>query len=575
MPFADVAEATGLSKYPALAAYLEQTEAVEQRQAVAEPAVPPRPASPPRVPRTRALGTVAAHGLRVLLGHAEDERESAGTRPTRSAQPPHPPSAQPPRSRSAQPPHPPSAQPPRSLADRPPRSRSDRPSRRATPSPATPATPLRIPPAHLRAALLAGAVAVTGLWAVQVHPSARLDALFATGAHLTGLLAGYGVLVMLFLMARVPAVEHGVGADRLARWHAWGGRWVLSLCVGHTVLALCGYAVHRGTDLLTAGTELLGYPALAAATLGTGLLIAVGVTSARAVRRRVTHETWRALHLLTYLAAALAFAHQLAGPEIAGSKFAAWTWTLLHTTVAALLVWYRLVVPVRQALRHALRVTEVRREGPEVVSVLIQGAGLDELRAEPGQFFRWRFLQRRLWHTALPFSLSAPVREDTLRITVKAAGNHTRRMRRLRPGTRVLATGPFGALTAHRRTRRKVLLLAGGVGITPMRALFETLSGGPGDLTLLYRANNAAQLVLRDELEAIAADRQAALHYLLGPSGASFDPLAPQALRNLVPDLAEHDVYLCGPPRMAEAATAALIRAGVPEQHIHAENFTF
>ncbi|MBC9716141.1 ferredoxin reductase family protein [Streptomyces sp. TRM66268-LWL] len=439
----------------------------------------------------------------------------------------------------------------------------------------TPAAPLRISPARLRSSLLAGAAAVTALWAVQVHPSARLDALFATGAHLSGLLAGYGVLVMLFLMARVPAVEHGVGADRLARWHAWGGRWVIGLCVGHTVLALCGYAVHRGTDLLTAGGELLGYPALAAATLGTGLLIAVAVTSARAVRRRVAHETWRALHLLTYLAAALAFAHQLAGPEIAGSMLAVWTWTLLHTTVAALLFWYRLVVPVRQALRHALRVTEVRREGPEVVSVMIQGEGLDELRAEPGQFFRWRFLQRRLWHTALPFSLSAPVRENTLRITVKAAGNHTRRMRRLRPGTRVLATGPFGALTAHRRTRRKVLLLAGGVGITPMRALFETLPGGPGEVTLLYRANNAAQLVLREELEAIAATRQAALHYLLGPSDASFDPLAPQALRNLVPDLAEHDVYLCGPPRMAEAATAALVRAGVPEEHIHAENFTF
>ncbi|WP_328708092.1 ferredoxin reductase family protein [Streptomyces mesophilus] len=572
VPVADVAAAAGLSKYPALAAYLEQTEAVEQRHAVAGPAVPPRPASPPRVPRTRAMGTVAAHGLRVLLGHTEDERGSAGARPTRSAQPqPHPRSdrlSEPaPRIRTQ-------PQPQAQLRPQPQVRPQPQPHPR-TPSPATPASPLRIPPAHLRAGLLAGAVAVTGLWAVQVHPSARLDALFATGAHLTGLLAGYGVLVMLFLMARVPAVEHGVGADRLARWHAWGGRWVLSLCVGHTVLALCGYAVHRGTDLLTAGAELLGYPALAAATLGTGLLIAVGVTSARAVRRRVTHETWRALHLLTYLAAALAFAHQLAGPEIAGSKFAAWTWTLLHTTVAALLVWYRLVVPVRQALRHALRVTEVRREGPDVVSVLIQGAGLDELRAEPGQFFRWRFLQRRLWRTALPFSLSAPVREDTLRITVKAAGNHTRRMRRLRPGTRVLATGPFGALTAHRRTRRKVLLLAGGVGITPMRALFETLPGGPGDLTLLYRANNAAQLVLRDELEAIAADRQAALHYLLGPSDASFDPLAPQALRNLVPDLAEHDVYLCGPPRMAEAATAALIRAGVPEQHIHAENFTF
>ncbi len=547
MVVGEVVGGSGLGKYPALAAYIEQTEGWAEADSVeplmppvpVEPLMPPVPVQPPRVPRTRAIGTAAAHGLRVLLGHTEGEAAAPAAARSRRARTAQPATAQPATARRVPPHH------------------------------------LRISPKQLRLALLTGAAAVTALWAVQVRVSARLDALFATGAHLSGLLAGYGVLVMVFLMARVPAVEHGVGADRLAGWHAWGGRWVLSLCVGHTALALCGYAVHRGTDLLTAGGELLGYPALAAAALGTGLLIAVGVTSARAVRRRVTHETWRALHLLTYLAAALAFAHQLAGPEIAGSMLAVWVWTLLHTTVAALLVWYRLVVPARQALRHGLRVAEVRREGPDVVSVLIQGAGLDELRAEPGQFFRWRFLRRRLWHTALPFSLSAPVRGNTLRITVKAAGNHTRRIRRLRPGTRVLATGPFGALTAHRRTRRKVLLLAGGVGITPMRALFETLPGGPGDLTLLYRANNAAQLVLREELEAIAASRQAALHYLLGPSDASFDPLAPQALRNLVPDLAEHDVYLCGPPGMAQAAQVALVRAGVPEEHIHAENFTF
>ncbi|MDI3406304.1 ferredoxin reductase family protein [Streptomyces cavernicola] len=438
-----------------------------------------------------------------------------------------------------------------------------------------PVRPIRVDPRVLRTTLTAGAALVTALWAAQAHYSARLDALFATGAHLTGLLAAYGVLVMLFLMARVPAVEHGVGADRLARRHALGGRWVLTLCAAHTLLALCGYAAHTGDDLLSAAADLLGYPALAAAALGTALLGAVGVSSARALRRRVPHETWRALHLLTYVGAGLAFAHQLAGPDLAGSVLAGWLWSLLHATVAVLLVWYRLVVPVRQALRHSLRVREVTVEGPDVVSVVMQGIGLDELRAEPGQFLRWRFLQRRLWHTALPFSLSAPVRDDRVRITVKAVGAHTRRVRRLRPGTRVLATGPFGALTAHRRSRRKVLLLAGGVGITPMRALFETLPCAPGDLTLLYRASSAEQLALRAELESIAAARGACLHFLLGPSDASFDPLAPQALRNLVPELAAHDVYLCGPPGMARAATTALVRAGVPAERIHAENFTY
>ncbi|MGW1884865.1 hypothetical protein ACWCP0_21450, partial [Streptomyces sp. NPDC001970] len=137
--------------------------------------------------------------------------------------------------------------------------------------------PVRIPPRALRHGLAAGAGGVVLLRAVQVEPAARLDALFATGAHLSGLLAGYGILVMLLLMARVPVIEHGVGADRLARLHARGGRHVLCLCLclGHALLALCGYAAHTGTDLLAATVELLGYGGIAAATAGT-----------RAARRR-------------------------------------------------------------------------------------------------------------------------------------------------------------------------------------------------------------------------------------------------------------------------------------------------
>ncbi len=429
--------------------------------------------------------------------------------------------------------------------------------------------------------MLGGAGLVALLWAAQVRPSARLDALFATAAHLTGLLAGYGVLVLLYLMARVPAVEHGVGADRLARWHALGGRHVLLLCLGHALFALCGYAAHQGVDVVCAVRELFRYPAVAAAFAGTALLAAVGVTSARAVRRRVSHETWRGVHLLVYLAASLAFGHQLAGPDLA---VAGWFWALAHATVAVLLVWYRAVVPVRQALRHALRVAEVRIEGPGVVSLVVYGEHVGNCArnrasscaggSPPATAGRCP-QQRRLWHTALPFSLSAPVRGHALRITVKALGGHSRRIRRLRPGTRVIATGPFGALTAARRTRPKVLLIAGGVGITPMRALFETLPGGPGEITLLYRAGAEEHLVLRSELEAIAAERQAGLHYLLGSSDAAYDPLAPQALLALVPDLTEHDVYPCGPPGMAGATQRALLRAGVPAGRIHSECFSF
>ncbi|MFF5209233.1 ferric reductase-like transmembrane domain-containing protein [Streptosporangium sp. NPDC000396] len=436
-------------------------------------------------------------------------------------------------------------------------------------------TPPKVSPRVFLRSVIAGGGLVIGLWAVQVVPSLRASALLATGAHLTGLLAGYGIWVALLLMARIPAVELGVGADRLARWHAFGGRWVLGLSVAHTLLALWGFAAHTGTGAAGAVRGLVGYPALAAATVGILILAAVGVISARAVRRMVTYEAWRSVHLLAYLGAALAFAHQPAGPDLAGIPVLAWIWSIMHAQVAVLLVWYRLIVPVRQALRHSLRVAGVFAEGPGVVSVYMVGKDLNALQVEPGQFFRWRFMTRRLWRTALPFSLSAPIWEDTLRITVQVVGGHTRRIRRLRPGTRVLATGPFGAMTGRSRTRRKVLLLAGGVGITPMRALFETLPGGPGDITLLYRASSADRLVFTAELEAIARRRHRRLHYLLGSSRGIGNPLTPAKLREVVPDIAEHDAYVCGPPQMTAASIGVLRRAGIPRRRIHFELFEF
>ena len=110
-------------------------------------------------------------------------------------------------------------------------------------------------------------------------------------------------------------------------------------------------------------------------------------------------------------------------------------------------------------------------------------------RPRQGQFFRWRFLTRSTWHASYPFSLSAPPTNDRLRITIKALGLGTRLLHDLHPGTVVLAEGPYGALTGRRR-RPRVLLVAGGVGITPMRVLFETLDLPGEDLTLVYRVPN-------------------------------------------------------------------------------------
>jgi ferredoxin-NADP reductase len=432
-----------------------------------------------------------------------------------------------------------------------------------------------VPPQALLALIFGGAALVLALWWHGTPAVTGLDGWLTGAGRITGLLAGYGCAVLLGLMARVPAVDRGVGTDRLARWHAIGGRYVVSLTVAHTLLIIWGYAVTAGTGVLhETATVVADYPEMLKTTAGFLLLLGVGVTSARAARRRLPYEAWQLLHLGTYLAIFLAFSHQLVnGADFAGNRLAQGAWYALYITVAVLLAWYRFAVPVRRGLRHRLRVAAVRPEAPGVVSVYFTGEHLDELRAEPGQFFRWRFLAPGLWWTASPYSLSAPATRHRLRITVKAAGGHSRALAGLRPGTRVWAEGPYGGFTAARRRRhRKTLLLAGGVGITPLRTLFETL---PGEVTLLYFARRPEDLALRAELDQIAAARRGRVHYFVDEPAVHSCPLTAPALRRLIPDVAGHDVYLCGPPGMTRAAKQALREAGVRQRHIHDESFEF
>ncbi len=436
---------------------------------------------------------------------------------------------------------------------------------------------LRLPPFAGLALIGAGGAAVLLLWIQDTVYVSGLGGWLTNAGRITGLMAGYAVVVLLALMARVPAVERGIGADRLARWHAMGGRYTVGLALAHTLLIIWGYAVTAHTDVVgQTATFITTYPDVLMATVAMFLLVGVGISSARAARRKLRYETWHAIHLYTYVAVALAFSHQFAtGADFVDLKVRV-LWSAFYIVVAGLLLWFRLVTPLRAAVRHQLRVVAVHRENRNVVSVVIKGRRLEKLDIESGQFFRWRFLTRELWWAANPYSLSAAPRPNLLRITVKVVGAHSAALSQLRPGTRVLAEGPYGALTGARRTRRKVLLLAGGMGVTPLRALFETLPGAPGEIEMIYRANSSDDLVLRSELDAIAVKREAHIHYLLGSRRrGSENQFTGARLTRLVPDIRIRDVYLCGPEPMMLAARTGLRAAGVPRRRIHHESFSF
>ncbi|GLZ49849.1 oxidoreductase [Actinomycetospora sp. NBRC 106375] len=412
---------------------------------------------------------------------------------------------------------------------------------------------------------------------------------WATGldslGRLTGLLASVLLLVQVILMARVPLLEQAFGQDRLARIHRLVGFTSFTGMLAHIGLITWGYAAGDLARVPAEAWDLtVDYPGMLLAVAGTACLVMVVITSVRAARSRLRYESWHLLHLYAYLGVGLALPHQLwTGQEFLEStaRTVFW-WTLWALAAGSVLLW-RIALPLRRSLRHRLVVTSVVDEGDGCVSVHLSGQHLAELDVRAGQFFGWRFLTGPGWTRAHPFSLSAAPDGRSLRITVKDLGDGSRALRRLRPGTRALVEGPFGRLADRAGSNGRVALVGAGVGITPLRALAEELGEAGRDVVVLHRFTD--EPLFAHEFTVLARECGIGLIPLPGPRRASDSWLGDgvggplrhtddlTALLARVPDIAERDVYVCGPEPWTRLVRQTLSAAGTPTDRVHSETF--
>ena len=404
--------------------------------------------------------------------------------------------------------------------------------------------------------------------------------------RLTGLVASDLLLIQVLLMARIPLVEKTYGQDELARRHRLVGFWSFNLMVLHIVAITLGYAATSPKGLWgTIVDFVLNYPGMLLAVGATVALVMVVVTSIKAARSRLRYESWHLLHLYAYLGVGLALPHQLwTGKDFLTSPAATVYWWTMWAAAAGSVLFWRVGQPLVRSLRHRLVVQEVRSESDTVTTIVMAGRNLHRLPVQAGQFMQWRFLGGPGLTRAHPYSLSAAPDGKTLRITAAHLGDGSAGLASLRPGTKVLFEGPYGRLHEGVRTRRKVLLMASGIGITPMRALLEAMDQRPGDVTLVYRVRSDQDRIFVDELSTLAASRRAKFFVVTGHRASNRPSWLPQhaahlgdveALRQLVPDVAKHDVFICGSPGWMDAAEQAVIAAGVPSGHVHLERFTY
>ena len=430
------------------------------------------------------------------------------------------------------------------------------------------------------AALLLGAglglTLALQLTTVRTSDFTSVYAALASASRLSALVGTYFAIVGIFVVARMPWVERGVGHDRLVTWHRKLGPWSLYLIGAHVFFIVMSSAGQDGVMLAVEMWQMLNsmawmWPALA----GFILMVMAGVTSYKKARAKMSYETWWIIHVYTYIAIAASFMHQvLNGQMFVGHPLNRLYWTFLYVAMAVCVIYYRFGIPLWRSLQLNLVVDKVVVEGPGVISVIMKGRNLDRLAAQGGQFFGWRFLTKGHALMSHPYSLSAAPTKNHLRITVKDLGDHSRSLAFLRPGTRVFVEGPYGAFTAGRSTRPHVVLIGGGVGITPVRALMDEFNGG-AQIDVIFRASREEDLVLKAEMDYLAnnSGESMRIHYLVG--SRKNHPMDARSMKALVPTFADSDIYICGPAPLVSAVRKAAEDLGVPKNRFHDEAFAF
>ena len=426
--------------------------------------------------------------------------------------------------------------------------------------------------------VLAANILVTGaFWWRGSSPllefGAASSVLIALG-RLMGLALQLTILLQIILISRLPLVEKPFGFDKLNRAHRSVGLVLVATIVLHPLLLLTGYSMASGTN---AWVQLVVFwttwPYAWLAVIALGIFLLAGALSYPWIRRRLRYGTWHGTHLLMYFAIGFAFRHQFNSEDLsAGAAYR--YWYALNFTVFGILIVFRFLRPFTLYARHRFVVARVAPESADVTSIYIGGRDMERFAFDPGQYVHVSFMKKGL-REPHPFSLSAAPDGTHLRLSIKNSGDFTSRIRTLlEPGVKLLLEGPFGRFTERAAKTDKYLFIAGGIGITPIRSMLETLSKRKADAILLYGNRAPADVVFGSELDALGVVRHDVFSQGV-PAGAESGRIDEEKVRRLVPDFMERDVYVCGPPLMMDKLIAMLRKLGVPRSRIHYEKFSY
>ncbi len=402
---------------------------------------------------------------------------------------------------------------------------------------------------------------------------------FISLGRLCGLFAVYAVLLQLVLIGRSPWIEKIFGLDKLSRIHRLNGKIAICFILLHPLLLTLGYSLDRKTGFIHQFLFFVTkFEDVFEAFIAVILFSFIVFLSLSIARKRLKYETWYYVHIFNYLAIFLAWSHQLKnGEDFLSNNLFVFYWYGLYIFVLINHILFRFIRPWFNFFKYRFYVTDIIHETDDVISVIITGKNIENFKVKPGQFLIVRFLTKDLWWQAHPFSFSKYPDGQSIRLSIKNVGDFTSVIPRIKKGSYVYIDGPFGIFTKEVITKEKILFIAGGIGITPIRSLLEQLVREKRDIVLMYSNKIKKEIVFKNEFDKLQKEFSFSVYYFLSQeqeSGFYSGRIDGQQIEKLVKDFKKRDIFLCGPVSMMDAIKKDLLVRGVPAHQIHYEQFS-
>jgi predicted ferric reductase len=393
---------------------------------------------------------------------------------------------------------------------------------------------------------------------------------------------GYSGLAMMGLQfgltARFRYVTEPWGEDVIYHFHRQISLVAVGLVVAHPVI------------LAVVQPELFALSNMREAPLSAHLallsifsVIALVVTALWRATLNLKYETWHLTHIvLAVVAITAGVVHMVGSSFYLADPWKQSLWIGLTIFWIGLLLYVRIVKPLFM-LRRPYRVSEVRQERGETTTLVMQPEGHPGFHFSPGQFGWLMVWGSPFKITGHPFSFSssAAAKGGCVEMSIRNLGDFTKEIQRVPVGKRVYLDGPYGAFTIGNPADMHVLI-AGGVGVTPMMSMIRTLAdhGDKRPVILLYGSKDRESITFCEELEVLKARLDlTVVHVLANPpagwTGEQGFINAEMFKRHLPPPYSDHEYFICGPGVMMDAIEKTLGEMGVPMAKYHSERYSF